>query len=135
MVDDPVGGKIAKQIGMERALRAANPLWWQFMMEVARETARAKPFFFTDDLERIRQERQGPTTHENRAIGPLMIAAKNAGYCVPTDRWAESSQRVNHGRFMRVWYSLIYTGPKVKRPRSLKVIDPRQYDFLGGMNP
>lgn len=135
MFDDPAGGEIAKQIGMERAARGADSLWWQFMIEAAKEVARAKPFFFTDDLERIRRERNGPTTPENRAMGPLMNSARRLGYCVATDRWVASSQRINHCRFMRVWYSLIYVGPKVPRPRSVKVIDPRQYDFLGGMNP
>jgi hypothetical protein len=127
---DPVAGKHGRRDGMHRAARAADPAWWAFMLEAAREVARAKPFFFTDDLERLRVNREGPATPENRAIGPLMKEAQKLGICEPTDRWSPSSQKVNHGRYMRVWYSLIYVGPRISRPRRMHVIDPRQYDLL-----
>lgn len=127
---DPVAGESGKQDGMRRAARSADPEWWAFMLQVVREVARAKPFFFTDDLEQIRLNRGGPVTSENRAIGPLMKEVQKLGFCEPTDRWVPSSQKVNHGRYMRVWYSLIYQGPRIARPRRMTVIDPRQYDFL-----
>ena len=130
--DDPAGGTEAKKKGMERAARACNPEWWAFMLAAVVEIARAKPFFFTDDIERLRVQRQGPRTHENRAIGPLMMHAKKQGICEPTDQWAPSSQSVNHRRFMRVWYSHIYQGPKVRRPARRQINDPRQYDMLQG---
>lgn len=120
--------QIARAEGMERAAEAANPEWWRWMMQATIEVARRKPFFFTDDMEYLRLTRQGPSTHENRALGPLMTAAKRAGICEPTDHWSPSSQRVNHGRFMRVWYSLLYEGPKVPRPRPVVAPDPRRYD-------
>ena len=129
-VFDPVGGSKAKAEGMERADRAANPEWKRFMLQAIKEICLRKPFMFTDDLELLRVKRDGPTTHENRAIGPLMISAQKLGYCVPTDHWVPSSQKVNHRRHMRVWFSLIYHGNRgVKRPRRLKVIDPRQFDL------
>ena len=123
-------GKAAKADGMARAARSANPEWWNFMLNAVRETCVRKPYLFTDDIEKLRLTRDGPSTHENRAIGPLMNYAKKLGYCAPTDHWIPSSQRVNHGRYMRVWYSLIYQGNRVvRRPRRLRVIDPRQFDF------
>jgi hypothetical protein len=124
---DPVGGEAAKLDGMRRARRNADPEWWAYMLERVTEVARHKPFLFTDDIERLRMTRQGPSTHENRALGPLMREAQKNGVCEPTDYWVPSSQRVNHRRHMRVWFSLIYQGPKVRRPRRHRPPDPRQY--------
>ena len=90
------------------------------------EVARKKPYFTIDDVERLRQHRRGPATHEHRAIGPLMLEAKRNQVCIPTEDHVESRQRVNHRRPMRVWYSLIYEGPKIRRRRR-KIIDPNQY--------
>lgn len=133
MTFDPASGVWAKLDGMHRVASAANPEWWQFMAEATVEVARRKPFFFTDDIERLRLERNGPSTHENRAIGPLMKCIQRLGVCVPTDDWVESSQAVNHRRPMRVWRSLIYEGPKRNLPRLPKrmPIDPRQFDMWG----
>ena len=69
--------------------------------------ARQKPTFFTDDIERVRQAKDGPSTHENRALGPLMKRAHKDLICEPTDQWVPSSQAGNHRRPMRVWRSLI----------------------------
>lgn len=122
-------GDAGKHDGMDRAKRAANPEWWRFMWAALIETAERKPFLFTDDIERIRLLRNGPLTHENRAIGPLMREAAKQRICTPTDHWVPSGQRQNHARSMRVWYSLLYKGRAVKRPRARRVIDPRQFDL------
>ncbi len=127
---DPVGGSAAKQDGMDRAERHANPDWWLFMLAAARDVALRKEAYNTDDLERIRQDRQGPRTHENRAMGPLMREAQRLGYCVPTQDWTPSSQRGNHRRPMMTWYSLIYQGAPTRRPRRRKILDPRQLSLL-----
>lgn len=128
---DPIGGTIAKDEAIERVKRHADPQWWAWMLEGVKEVAQRKPVFNTDDIERLRQDRQGPRTHENRAIGPLMKTAQKLGYCIPTEDWVESSQKVNHRRPMRVWYSLIYKGPRtVRKPRTRVVHDPRQYNLL-----
>lgn len=127
---NPRAADAAKRHGMAAAAHSANPEWWAFMLDCVVEVARRKPFLFTDDLERLRQARGGPSTSEHRALGPLMMEAKRAGICIPTDHWVPSAQKVNHRRYMRVWYSLIYEGPKVKRPRRRKVIDPRQRDLV-----
>lgn len=132
MLFDPAGGEAAKQDGMERAARACDPDWWAWMLERVTEVARAKPFLFTDDIELLRIQRGGPSTHENRALGPLMRHAQRLGICEPTDQWVPSSQQVNHRRFMRVWYSLIYQGPKVRKPRRKVINDPRQYAMWQG---
>jgi hypothetical protein len=125
---DPAGGASARDEAMARARRAANPEWVRWWSEATIEVARKKPYFTTDDIERLRSYRQGPRTHENRAIGPLMRDAMKNGVCLPTEDWVQSGQRVNHRRPMRVWFSLIYQGPK-HRYRRRRVIDPNQFAF------
>lgn len=129
MAFDRGKGNEARRRGMRNAAQAADPVWWAYMLALVLEVAKRKPYLFTDDIERLRSERGGPTTHENRAIGPLMIAAKKNGWISPVDHWAQSSQVVNHRRHMRVWYSHLYTGPAVRKPRPRKVIDPRQFEM------
>jgi hypothetical protein len=111
--------------GMARAARGANPEWWRYMMELIIEVARRKPYLYTDDIERLRRERKGPETHEQRAMGPLMKWAKDAGIIARTHHLVP-------GRWdKRVWFSLIYRGPdRPRRPRRLRIIDPRQYEML-----
>ena len=123
----PADGGEGKREGMQRARRHANPIWAAWFAEAIVEVARKKPFFTTDDVEVLRIHRQGPRTHENRAIGPLMREACQAEVCLPTLDWVESRQRVNHRRPMRVWRSLIYRGPPVPHRRRPKPIDPNQY--------
>ena len=126
----PAEGGGGKHEGMTRPAEHATPNGWAFMTGAGVEVARRKPRFTTDDLERIRQDRQGPRTHENRAMGPLMLDLCKRGVCVPTDDWFESQQRGNHKRPMRSWHSLIYQGPPIRRPTRRRIIDPRQLDML-----
>src|SRR5215831_7567547 len=113
-----ISGEEGKRDGMARAARHADPHWWQCMLESAKEVAERKPIFNTDDVVRLCRERHpNATTHEGRAIGPLMRAACRLGYCVQTQDWVESTQAQCHRRPMRVWYSLIYRGGPLKPPR------------------
>ena len=75
------------------------------MFALVVEIARRQEYLFTDDVERLRRIRNGPTTHEQRALGPLMKAAEKAGIITKTDtlipgRWDK-----------KVWLSLIYQQP------------------------
>lgn len=126
---DPLVGAAGKTSGMARAARSCNPVWWQYMLELGQEIALRKPFLSADDLEFERYRRQGPTTHENRAMGPLMKYAARLGYWEPTQDFVESSQKVKHQRPMRVWHSLIYQGNSPIRYRRRKILDPRRYQL------
>lgn len=125
---DPVAASAAKEEAMERAANHADPHWWQCMLECGYQVALAQPYFISDDLERMRLHRfHNASTHEHRATGPLMKELQKLGYCLPTQDWVESRQKVNHRRPMRVWFSLIYRGPLVvRRPRPRRLLDPRQ---------
>lgn len=125
-VFDPAGGALDREDAIARVRRAANPEWWRWMYARVIEVARRKPVFTTDDIERLRQERDGPQTHENRALGPLMREASKQGVCATIPAWWPSSQRVNHRRPQQIWRSLIYEGPRL-RWRRPKPLDPNQY--------
>lgn len=128
MADD---GEEGKRKGMARAARAADPEWWRVTLMCVRDVAQGKPWFIFDDVEALRRERfSNYTTREHRANGPLMREAQRLGYCEPTDDWYESKQRVNHRRPMRVWWSLIYHGPRPAIRRRRRRLDPRQLDFF-----
>jgi hypothetical protein len=105
-------GELAKQEGMGRAARGANPEWVSFMLAALIEVARRQPYFFTDDIERIRIERGGPSTPEPRAMGPLMKRAQRDGICELTTRFVTSARVICHCGQKRVWKSMLYRAAK-----------------------
>lgn len=124
-------GEDGKRDGMERARAHSNPEWWRVMLICVREVARRQPYFTTDDVERYRREHYpNHTTHEPRAIGPLMKECAKLEYCRRTGDWFESTQRQCHRRPMMMWWSLIYRGrPPSFRPRRVRN-DPRQIELF-----
>lgn len=101
-------GQIGKKDGMDRAERAADPAWWAATMQALIDVAREKQYFHSDDIVLRRRERGAVSTHEPRAMGPLMRQAHSDMVCSPTDRWTPSAQSANHRRPVRVWRSMIY---------------------------
>jgi hypothetical protein len=127
MSDD---GSAGKRDGMDRAERNADQHWWACMLESGREVALRKQYFSTDDIVAYcREHHPNATTHEHRAMGPLMRELARMEVCVQTQDWAPSSQGQNHSRPLRVWWSLIYRGPARPPPRHRKLLDPRQLKF------
>ena len=123
-----------KRDGMGRAERHADPHWWQCMLQCGKLVAERKPYFITDDIEFLRRKlHPNATTHEHRAVGPLMAALARLDYCEATDDWVESQQLTNHSRPMRVWLSKIYRGPTIQRPPRRRLLDPRQISFFEGV--
>lgn len=122
---------MSKQEAMDRAERHANAHWWICMLQSGREVALRKPYFFTDDIVAwCQQHHPNASTHEQRAIGPLMRALARAEVCTATQDWVQSTQKQNHRRPMQVWWSLIYRGrrgrPPTAKPRWRRPLDPRQ---------
>lgn len=100
--------KKARDAAMAQVDQNASTAWKAFVYECIAIIARQKQIFTTDDVERLRKERGGPTTHEPRALGPLMMNARRNGLCKPTDKFMNSTQPVCHARPMRVWKSLMF---------------------------
>jgi hypothetical protein len=91
-------GRVVPVIDAERA-------WYQAASRAIMLVAKREAVMTADDVWRAIPA--GLTTHDPRALGALMRAAKKAGIITPTKRWAESTRRVCHRRPMRVWRSLI----------------------------
>jgi hypothetical protein len=130
---DPDEGSKGKRDGMGRAERHADPEWLRVMLISALEVAKRKPYFTTDDLEKWRLAHYpNHTTHEHRALGPVMIEAAKQEICEKTGDWIESNQKVCHRRPMRIWWSKVYRGPgRFRKPRR-KPINPNQFDLFAG---
>lgn len=108
-VFDPQGGSAARDEGIDRADRHADPVWKAWWEDAVRRIAEQQQYFSTDDVERLKlMEQVTHTTHEKRAIGGIMRRANKDGVCAPTENWVQSQRRVNHRRPLRVWASLLY---------------------------
>lgn len=128
---DVSDGKDGKRDGMGRAERHADPHWWQCMLEAGKAVAEQKPCFNADDLLMwMRRHHPNASTHELRATGPLMAAIARLGYCIPTEDFVPSRQKLCHATPRRVWWSLIYRGPATRRPPRRRPLDPRQFGLF-----
>lgn len=85
---------------------AADDQWWEMALSTLRRVCESQNELTTDDLwEHI--DASGESTHERRAMGPLMKAGEARGWCVPTDRVRNSSRPICHTRPLRIWQSLL----------------------------
>ena len=103
------GGEVFFHIGEESELPMPDGLLGKLMTLAEFEEAelRINPT----------RARRNAARQEYKALGPLMKSMQELGDCAPTDELMRSSQRVNRRRWVRVWRSLIYEGPKLRRPR------------------
>lgn len=92
-----------KAVALTRVWHGAGLDWQLAAMEAVRELCRARAEFTADDLEAVAKE-----THEPRAIGALLIAAKKAGLCEPTERYLNSRLKSCNSRPKRVWRSCVW---------------------------
>jgi hypothetical protein len=129
---DPGEGAAGRQDGMNRARQGADPEWRRIILICFREVAERKPYFNTDDVERWRLTHYpNHTTPEKRALGPAAIEAAKHGYCERTDGFHVSTEKSNHCRPKRCWFSLIFRGRgRVQRPRRNPNPDPNQFDLF-----
>lgn len=124
--DDPTG----KKDGMGRAERHADEHWWNCMLESAKAVAERKQWFQSKHVKAwCHKYHPNATTHEYKAMGPLMNKAASFGYCVPSLDYRASGQRNDHSRPQLVWISLIYKGPKRHHAPRRRPLDSRQGSF------
>ena len=129
-MEDPVAA--GKRDGMGRAERHVNPHWWQCMLEAGHIVAQRRPWFSCDDVVELCDKlHPNAFTHERRAVGPLMTALAKLGYCEAMQFVGRTRQPQSHGGARILWWSLIYTGPTIrKKPRRHRPFDPRQLEML-----
>lgn len=95
---DSVEGRRRRDVGMARADTAAPRPWKDYADDAIRHLARTHGGEFTsDDVWRILDEWEIPRPPEGRALGPRMVAARNAGIIEPTGRYRPTDQTKSHG--------------------------------------
>lgn len=98
-----------KREAMERVDRNAKQLWKTLMLQTVMLTAKRIPSVTTDDVsDTWATLGYTVTTHEPRALGPIMNRAAKNGWIAKTDRVVNSRRASNHNRPIAVWNSMIY---------------------------
>jgi hypothetical protein len=100
----------AKQEAMQRVEDNANAAWNTLMLELAHQTCLERRWFTSDDVTDRYTAIDGdkPTTHEPRALGPVMLRAAKLGYCRKANVAPLPSRRRSlHASPRAVWNSLI----------------------------
>jgi hypothetical protein len=87
-----------------RVEAAADPAWKHKALEAVKETCLYRADFISDDIWVLGNL---PATREDRALGPIMLAAARKGWCRKTDRVRPSAR--SHGSGKPVWKSNLYT--------------------------
>lgn len=99
----------AKQEAVGRVAMHANPEWVQMAFQGVETLARIHAEFTTDNLWQFMETLgRGVSTHEPRALGPVMIAAQKRHWIAPTGRYEQSRRPACHLRPIAIWKSLIY---------------------------
>lgn len=104
VVLDGDAAQAAKQEGMDRVERNADPDWKRRAYEIVLKVAEQKPEFTPDDIWEAGLEKPA----EARALGPVMATAARRRLIKKTDRVAPTRQEKSHGTDVAVWQSLIY---------------------------
>lgn len=103
--------EIEKQRAMRQVEEHAAKEWKSYALETVRKVTEARQEFTTDEV--LAAMTDAPVwTHELRALGPVMIAAKRAGFIKPTNRFVKSESVSRHHTDKRVWSSNLYSAPK-----------------------
>lgn len=88
---------------VETAGRNADPEWVTTAHRVIQELADRGEHFTADDVWELLDARQVTPTHEPRALGAVLRAAKSSGLIRPTAAYLPSRRPECHGRPVRVW--------------------------------
>lgn len=103
---DLFAARAAKAEAMARVEEHADTSWKAAARQAVLNAARELPRFTSDDvMDRIGGE---VSTHELRALGPVMLAAAKCGWIAKVDCAAVPSRRTSlHASPRTVWRSLI----------------------------
>ena len=114
--NDPERARRAKEASMSQVDAAADEIWKEYMLDCIYDVAEHMPYFTTDDVfVRYYQEPEEgrPTTHDLRAMGPLMRRAAKMQICIKAEILPVPSGRPTlHSSPIQIWKSLIYKGPR-----------------------
>jgi len=104
---EPVEGSVNEVTteGIERGYWNSNDEWRAMALEVVRQTCLEKPRFTVNDF-RDRLEASGHQTHDKRAVGGIMRAAKAMKWCRTSGNVIES--KVGHKSSLQIWESFLH---------------------------
>lgn len=108
-------GELGKREGMARAKRAADPIWTFCATIAVFHAARENKWLTIDSV-----HAGIPfwiTTHELRALGPIMLDAARRGWIMKSSILPVNTERGSrHAAPVTVWRSLIYRyrGPRLR---------------------
>ena len=117
----------AKKSAMEQVEDNANEQWKLFVTQLAVQQLTIKRRITTDDIRDAylaSDITNKPTTHDWRALGPLMLGLSKMGYCHKDKEFIPSIRRSRHNGPMQVWISDIYrgnsNGPDLSPPQPIE---------------
>ena len=99
-------GRLARDEGMDAVAEHAENLWRASALLAVQKAASKLEFITIDDVSPEIPE--SLSTHDLRALGPIMVKGKKEGWITPTDRFTSSRRSSCHATPRRVWKSLIY---------------------------
>ena len=107
---------IARDAAMQQVEEHARTKWQIAAMYAIWATAQGYHDFIVDMVWTFMPE--GVTTHENRAMGPMMVRAAKAGWITPTDQYRLSERVTSHRNPRRIWVSQIYVDGNAPAPQA-----------------
>lgn len=96
---------LARDNGIAQAEKNAHEAWKEVALDAIRKTAETRQTFIVDD---VWPHVKDAETHENRAMGALILKAVKEGWIERTDLFSMSYVSRHHCNPRRVWRSLIY---------------------------
>lgn len=98
----------ARDAAIERVDAHADPDWRDVAYRCVVNAARRLETLTTDDVIAELTHYPAITTHEPRALGPVMMRAARDNIIAATDRFIKSEAVSRHRAPKQVWRSLIY---------------------------
>jgi hypothetical protein len=102
--------KRARDEAMARAKAAAEAAWVRAVQDVIIWVAVNQLFLSTNNVWVRLANLDVPEPHENRTLGPYMLAAARKGFIEKTERTTPSIRKSRHHADIRVWKSLLFRG-------------------------
>lgn len=104
------GGRLsatqARDDAMRRVADHADPAFAQTVIDIIHALCVSSATFNADDIWAAMP--RGIVTHDNRALGPMLEAARKEGWCQPTMEHRSTTRASNHARPIRMWKSLLH---------------------------
>jgi len=105
------GAEVAKADGMAASARGANPEWLEEAFGVVIQVAERRQYFTTDAVMAVVNQQCKHTTHDLRAMGPVMQRAAREELVKKANLLPINSVRRSlHACPKTVWESLIWHG-------------------------